>query len=159
MMPSQEAQSVTYFPPDLTVQGSSGDAILIAKVRTRLIYDKAEVLKQLSSYRQSFKENNNKDIPFAMFVERKEINIYSWIDGHLSAPLLTLDTNVVLKEYDPDFEQTNKRVSEYYAETLIEAWWKDLMDEWKTENPPYKAELEEKGILEKLKKAAQGVTR
>jgi hypothetical protein len=159
MMPSQEAQSVTYFPPDLTVEGSSGDTILIAKVRTRLIYDEAEVLEQLISYLQSFKEKYNKDIPFVMFANREKIDIYSWGGGHLSPPLITLETNVVLKEYDPEFEQTDKRVSEYYAETLIEAWLKDLIDEWKTENPPYKAELEEKGILEKLKKAAQGVTR
>jgi hypothetical protein len=159
MMPSQEAQSVTYFPPDLTIEGSRGDTILIAKVRTRLIYDEAEVLEQLISYLQAFKEKYNKDIPFVMFANREKIDIYSWGGGHLSTPLLTLETNVVLKEYDPEFEQTDKRVSEYYAETLIEAWLKDLIDEWKTENPPYKAELEEKGILEKLKKAAQGVTR
>ena len=159
MMPSQEAQSVTYFPPDLTIEGSRGDTILIAKVRTRLIYDEAEVLEQLISYLQSFKEKYNKDIPFVMFANREKIDIYSWGGGHLSTPLITLETNVVLKEYDPEFEQTDKRVSEYYAETLIEAWLKDLIDEWKTENPPYKAELEEKGILEKLKKAAQGVTR
>jgi hypothetical protein len=159
MMPSQEAQSATYFPPDLTIEGSRGDTILIAKVRTRLIYDEAEVLEQLISYLQAFKEKYNKDIPFVMFVTREKIDIYLWSNEHLSAPLLTLETNVVLKEYDPEFEQTDKRVSEYYAETLIESWLKDLIDEWKTENPPYKAELEEKGILEKLKKAAQGVIR
>jgi hypothetical protein len=157
MMPSQEAQSSTYFPPDLTMQGANGDTVLVAKVRTRLFYDEAEVLEQLSGYLQSFKEKYNKDIPFAMFINREKIDIYAWIDGHLSAPLLTLKTNVVLKEYDPEFEQTDKRVSEYYAETLIEAWLKDLMDEWKTENPPYKAALEGKGILKRLK--AQGVTR
>ncbi len=159
MMPSQEAQSSTYFPPDLTLQGSDGDIVLVAKVRTRLFHDEAEVLEQLISYLQSFKEKYNKDIPFAMFISREKIDIYSWSDGHLSAPLLTLETNVVLKEYDTDFEQTGKRVSEYYAETLIEAWLKDLIDEWKTENPPYKAALEEKGILEKLKMAAKGVAR
>jgi hypothetical protein len=77
MMPSQEAQSVTYFPPDLTIKGSRGDIILIAKVRTRLIYDEAEVLEQLISYLQAFKEKYNKDIPFVMFANREKIDIYS----------------------------------------------------------------------------------
>ncbi|WP_287128506.1 hypothetical protein [Candidatus Cyanaurora vandensis] len=156
-MPEQETETFTYFPPDLTVQGADGTIVLAVKVRTRLIHKEAEVLEQLASYLQFMKEKHNKNIPYAMFVDRQKINIYSWSEGPLSAPLLTLETSVVLGEYDPEYKQTDQQISEYYAETLIEAWLKDLIDEWQSENPPYKVELKEQGILKRLKQSVGSV--
>jgi hypothetical protein len=56
-----------------------------------------------------------------------------------------------LSIYEPEFRE--KRFFEFYLETLIQGWLRDLAYNWKTENPPKYNELAKIGFVQKLEDA------
>jgi hypothetical protein len=87
-----------------------------------------------------------------MTATREEIKIFQW-DGEKLENIYSFPTHEVLSEYDSEF--SNKRIFEYYLETLLEGWLRDLAYSWKTDNPPKSQELRQIGFVEKLADAAQ----
>ena len=58
-------------------------------------------------------------IPYAMFVDTEQIQIFKWDGENLSEPVCVLNTGEILRHYEPEFGK--KWISERYLESLIES--------------------------------------
>ncbi len=135
---------------DITAWDKNGQKLLVSKVRARdIIEDITAKVEEILKFEY---EHNRIIIPFAMTATRENINIFKW-DGKNLETIYTFPTYEVLSEYDSKF--SNKRIFEYYLETLVEGWLRDLAYNWKTDNPPKYQELTQIGFVEKLADAAQ----
>lgn len=85
-------------------------------------------------------------IPFAMLVDKINIEFFRWDGQNLSEPILILNTPDVLSHYEPKFNE--KSLYDMYLTGLTEAWLRDLASRWNLETPPYKKELQEIGLLQ-----------
>lgn len=88
-------------------------------------------------------------IPFAMLVDKNNIEIFRW-DGHnLSDVILTLNTANALLLYYPDYHELKDK---YYTclDRMIERWLRNLTSNWELQVPPYKQEMEDIGLLKLL---------
>lgn len=88
-------------------------------------------------------------IPFAMLVDKNNIEIFRW-DGHnLSDVILTLNTANSLLLYYPDYHDIKEK---YYTslDRMIERWLRDLISNWESQVPPYKQEMQNIGFLQLL---------
>ncbi len=86
-------------------------------------------------------------IPFAMLVDKENIEFFRWDGHHLSEPILSLNTPDVLNHYSPKFND-KKEVYKTYLSGFTESWLHDLASQWNSETPPYKKELQEIGLLQ-----------
>lgn len=88
------------------------------------------------------------EIPFAMIVDLKKIQVFKFEDANLKGPVCTLATAEVLEHYDADF--SSKRIFSDYLGTLVEAWLRDLAYHWKSPVVPGDAQLNAIGLLSRL---------
>jgi hypothetical protein len=135
---------------DITAWDKNGNKLLVSKVRSRDIVE--DITAKLEEILKFECEHNKVIVPYAMTATREEIKIFQW-DGEKLENIYSFPTHEVLSEYDSEF--SNKRIFEYYLETLLEGWLRDLAYSWKTDNPPKSQELRQIGFVEKLADAAQ----
>ena len=87
-------------------------------------------------------------IPYAMFVDTEQIQIFKWDGENLSEPVCVLNTGEILRHYEPEFGK--KWISERYLESLIESWLEDLAYNWKSEMPVASEQIAIIGLLQRL---------
>lgn len=87
-------------------------------------------------------------IPYAMFVDTEQIQIFKWDGENLSEPICVLNTGEILRHYEPEFGK--KWISERYLESLIESWLEDLAYNWKSEMPAASEQIAIIGLLQRL---------
>ena len=135
---------------DITAWDKNGQKLLVSKVRARNIVE--DITAKVEEILKFEYEHNQVIVPYAMTANREEIKIFQW-DGKKLENIYTFPTHEVLCEYDSEF--SNKRIFEYYLETLVEGWLRDLAYNWKTDNPPKSQELRQIHFVEKLADAGQ----
>ncbi|MFM8006669.1 MAG: hypothetical protein ACKO86_17400, partial [Dolichospermum sp.] len=116
---------------DSTAGDKNGNKILVSKVRARDIVE--DITAKIENILKFEHEHNRVIIPYAMTATREEIKFFQW-DGEKLENVYTFPTHEVLCEYDPEFSH-KKRIFEYYLETLVEGWLRDLAENWKTDHP------------------------
>ncbi|MFM5903074.1 MAG: hypothetical protein ACKO9R_19570 [Dolichospermum sp.] len=136
---------------DITAWDKNGNKILVSKVRARDIVE--DITAKIENILKFEHEHNRVIIPYAMTATREEIKFFQW-DGEKLENVYTFPTHEVLCEYDPEFSH-KKRIFEYYLETLVEGWLRDLAENWKTDHPPKSQELTQIGFVDKIADAAQ----
>jgi hypothetical protein len=144
------AETTLNIGSDVTAWDKNEHKLLVSQVRARDL--KEDLQFKIEQVLRLEYKNYNFIIPFGMTVTRQAINFYSW-DSKTLKLLFTFSTEEVLSVYEPEFGV--KRIFEYYLETLIEGWLRDLAYGWKTNNPPKLAELEAIGFVDKLSDANQ----
>lgn len=149
-MDSTKLSDTTIELSDITAWDKNGNKLLVSKVRARDIVE--DITAKIENILKFEYEHNRVIIPYAMTATREEIKIFQW-DGETLENVYTFPTHEVLSEYDLEFSK--KRIFEYYLETLVEGWLRDLAYHWKTENPPKLQELQHIGFVENLADAAQ----
>lgn len=149
-MEIEELSGKTIEVSDITAWDKNGQKLLVSKVRARDIVE--DITAKVEEILKFEYEHNRIIIPFAMTATREDINIFKW-DGKNLETIYTFPTHEVMSEYDSEFSE--KRIFEYYLETLVEGWLRDLAYNWKTDNPPKYQELTQIGFVEKLADAAQ----
>jgi hypothetical protein len=135
---------------DITGWDKTGQKILVSKVRARDIEE--DIKSKIEEILNFEYQHHRVLVPYAMIATRENIKIFQW-DGQNLENIYTFPTHEVMSEYDSEFN--NKRIFEYYLETLVEGWLRDLAYNWKTENPPKYQELKKIGLVDKLSDAAK----
>ncbi|TVP63714.1 MAG: hypothetical protein EA343_07350 [Nodularia sp. (in: Bacteria)] len=130
---------------DITAWDKNGQKLLVSKIRARDIEE--DIKAKVEEILKFEYEHNHLTVPYGMTATPEYINIFQW-DGKNLATVYTFATHEVMTEYDSEF--ASKRVFEYYLETLVESWLRDLADNWKTDNPPKLQELTQIGFVDKL---------
>jgi len=130
---------------DITAWNKNGQKLLVSKIRARDIQE--DIKSKLEEILKFEYKHNGVIVPYAMTATREEIKIFEWDGKHLK-DICTFPTHEIMSEYDAEF--SNKRIFEYYLETLVEGWLRDLAEHWKTDNPPKSQELKQIGFVEKL---------
>ena len=87
------------------------------------------------------------NIPYAMLVTLRDIQIFEWKSQTLSL-LLTAPTADALTFYESEFGR--KTIYEYYLTALVETWLRDVAFHWKSETPPLFDQLTQLGLVKKL---------
>ena len=149
-MEIEKLSGLTIEVSDITAWDKNGQKLLVSKVRARDIPE--DITAKVEAILKFEYEHNHIIVPFAMTATREKIKIFKW-DGKNLECIYTFPTHEIMSEYDSEF--SNKRIFEYYLETLVEGWLRDLAYKWKTENPPKYQELEQIHFIEKLADAAQ----
>lgn len=139
---SVERASRNRLTADVLALDSSDRPVLLVEVKETKPSDEA-VQAQLVRYLQRLADT----VPFAMFVDRRTIRVYSW-DGGALVPLAEIATPEILSVYDPEF--AHKTIYEDYLATLVSAWLRDIAYHWKSENPPAYDELKRLGLTDRL---------
>lgn len=127
---------------DIVAQDINGQILLLVEVKATAGH---RGIDQLIAKLQ----DANILIPFAMLVDLENIHIFQWDGSNLSAPIASLKTATVLRNYD--VEVGIKRIFERYLITLVEAWLRDLAYNWKSEMPPASEQIAAIGLLQRLK--------
>jgi len=135
--------------PDIVALDKDGEIVLIVEVKglpfdSNLKKTKENAMWQIIHYLQASKTL----IPFAMFVDLKNILVFRW-DGYNLSELLSFNIGDVLSHYEPEFNQ--KQIFNLYLTGLTEAWISDFCYHWKSEIPPASKEIAEIGLLQLLK--------
>lgn len=130
---------------DITSWDKKGQKFLVSKIRARDIEE--DIKSKVEEILKYEHEHNQIIVPYGMTATPKNINIFKWDGKHLET-IYTFPTSEVMSEYDSDF--SNKRISEFYLETLIESWLRDLAYNWKTDNPPKSQELKQINFVDNL---------
>jgi hypothetical protein len=138
-------ENTTLEVSDITAWDQNEQKLLVSKVRARDLEE--DLPAKVEAILKSEYEQNQFIVPYAMTATRQNIDFYGW-DGKTLEPLYTFSTPEVLSVYEPEF--TEKRILEFYLETLLESWLRDLAYHWKTENPPKYEELAKVGFVQKL---------
>jgi hypothetical protein len=129
---------------DILAKDVDGKVVLLVKVQA----DKAEY-KSVQKLLYTWQAVNSL-IPFAMFVDLEKTWIYKrHHKSFTQEPIETFKTGDILKLYDEKFDK--KQILKPYLITLVEAWLGDLSYNWKWENPPASNQLDEIGLLQKIK--------
>src|SRR5262245_58075363 len=121
--------------PDILGLDAQSVPVLVAEVKTRPI-ESGLVEAQLTDYLRRFGVN----VPYAMVVDRRTIRVFHWDGKDLLGPVYEAPTAEILSFYDEEFSK--KEIFEFYLQTLVEAWLRDVAYHWKSEAPPGYRELE-----------------
>ncbi|MEA5514957.1 hypothetical protein [Nodularia sp. UHCC 0506] len=144
-MDVEKLSSPTTEVSDITAWDKKGQKLLVSKIRSRDIEE--DIKGKVEEILNFEKEHNHLIVPYGMTATPEYINIFEW-DGENIATVYTFPTHEVMAEYDSEF--ATKRIFEYYLETLVESWLRDLADNWKTDNPPKLQELTQIGFVDNL---------
>ncbi len=133
--------------PNFVAMDKDGRAILVAEVKGYPHNFKDAKRRKYALLRliDVLKYATKNLIPFAMLVDKINIEFFRWDGQILSEPILILDTPDVLSHYEPKFNE--KSVYDMYLTGLTEGWLRDLASHWNSETPPYNKEMEEIGFL------------
>jgi hypothetical protein len=135
--------------PDVVALDKDGKIVLIIEAQgfpfdSNQKKTKENAILRIIDYLEASKDL----IPFAMFVDLKNILVFQW-DGYNLSELLSFNTGDVLSYYEPEFNQ--KQIFNLYLTGLIEAWISDFCYHWKSEIPPASKEIAEIGLSQLLK--------
>ncbi|MEA5524822.1 hypothetical protein [Nodularia spumigena] len=130
---------------DITAWDKNGQKLLVSKIRARDIEE--DIQSKVEEMLKFEYEHNHLIVPYGMTATPENINIFQWEGKNLES-VYTFPTHEVMTEYDSEFSK--KRIFEYYRETLVEGWLRDLAYNWKTDHPPKSEELKEIGFVVKL---------
>jgi hypothetical protein len=87
-------------------------------------------------------------IPYFMLADLETVRIFR--QGSL-APDLEIPSVAALTAYEADFAKKREtRIFHPYLERLVESWLRDLAYAWKSDSPPYRAELERLGLVQRI---------
>lgn len=117
--------------------------VLVVEVKTEDLYPEAtreELASALGEY--------GADIEFGMLVSRDRISVFRWRDRKLEEAGPVIEAAAVFSWYDNEYQE--KRVSEFYLESLTVAWLDDVVNHWKHSPAPAEAALAEAGVLQRL---------
>jgi hypothetical protein len=133
--------------PDFLAMDKNGRAVLVAEVTGHPHNFKDVKRRKYALLRliDILKYATKNLIPFAMLVDKINIEFFRWDGQNLSEPILMLDTPDVLSHYEPKFNE--KSIYDMYLTRLTEGWLRDLASHWNSETPPYNNEMEEIGFL------------
>lgn len=132
---------------DIVVFDADDVPVMLVEVKARQ-EEKVFDQQQLVQYLQAAP-----NIPYAMLVTLRSIQIFEWKSQTLSL-LLTTPTADVLSDYEPEFRQKN--IYHDYLKTLVETWLRDVAYHWKSLMPPLFEQLSQLGLTKKLN---EGTTR
>jgi hypothetical protein len=144
-MDVEKLSSPTIEVSDITAWDKNGQKLLVSKIRARDIEE--DIKGKVAEILKFEYEHNHLIVPYGMTATPEYINIFQW-DGENLTTVYTFPTYEVMSEYDSQFRK--KRIFEYYLETLVESWLRDLADNWKTDHPPKLQELTQIGFVGKL---------
>ncbi|WP_071188216.1 type I restriction enzyme HsdR N-terminal domain-containing protein [Trichormus sp. NMC-1] len=131
------------YRPDILFTNKNEDIVLLVEIKSKKLEPslKKNAMFQLTTYLENIKKN----IPFGMLVDLEEINIFSLTEEQNIKDSISLKTNDILSTYDSEFSQ--KRIFDFYLETLVKSWLRDLSYHWHSETPPGYHELIKIGLL------------
>ncbi|WP_066375172.1 MULTISPECIES: type I restriction enzyme HsdR N-terminal domain-containing protein [unclassified Anabaena] len=143
---------------DIVVLDKEEKLVLFVEVKSHTITNitqQKQVISQIKFYLQHIHHTNRfvlADNPFIMLATTENITIFIWDGNDFSDPIVSLNTENILCNYDEEFSElrNNNRISGFYLETLVEAWLRDLAYHWKSEQPPEFARLQEIGFSQKI---------
>lgn len=70
-------------------------------------------------------------------------------------PDLDLPSEALLACYEADFAKKKAtRIYHQYLERLVESWLRDVAYQWKSDSPPYRAELERIGLAQRISRGS-----
>lgn len=138
---------VPNYVADIVVLNKDDKVVLLVEIKGTKLAGREAKQKAISSL-QSYLQSTKKDIHFAMLADLNNIEIFQWNGEYFSEPIISLNTAEILSNYDGEFR--NKKILEFYLETLVEAWLRDLAYHWKSETQPAAKELAEIGLLQQL---------
>jgi hypothetical protein len=146
-METLERKSIGLYDADIVVLDADDVPVMLVEVKARQdekVFDQEQLVQYLQAA---------PNIPYAMLVTLRDIQIFEWRSQALSL-LLTAPTADVLSVYDSEFRKKN--IYRDYLTTLVEAWLRDVAYHWKLTTPPLFEQLSRLGLAEKL---SDGTTR
>lgn len=140
------SDSYQKYKPDILFTNRNEELVLLVEIKAKQLENslKKIAISQLKTYLQNIKP----DIPFGMLVDLEEINIFALNKDQEIENLTSLNTNDIISNYDP--ESPHKRIFDFYLETLVKSWLRDLSYHWHSATPPGYHELEKIGLLRLL---------
>jgi len=135
---------IRQYRPDILFTNKNEEIVLLVEVKAQKLeteLNRESAIHQLKTYLQNIKP----DIPFGMLVDLEEINIFALNNDQEIEKLISLRTNDILSNYDP--ESPHKRMFDFYLETLVKSWLRDLSYHWNSDTPPAYNELAKIGLL------------
>ncbi|AFW94681.1 MULTISPECIES: type I restriction enzyme HsdR N-terminal domain-containing protein [Nostocales] len=132
------------YRPDIMFTNKDDQIILLVEIKAKKLTtsSKENAISQLNKYLQ----NIRLDILFAMLVDLEKINIFAVTDDkNIQNTLLSLKTNDILSNYDPEFSE--KMIFDFHLETLVKSWLRDLSYHWHSDTPPAYNQLAKIGLL------------
>ncbi|GAA6614528.1 hypothetical protein [Scytonema sp. NUACC26] len=130
-MNTQELEKNIYrIKPEIAILDSDELIVLLAQAQAdpKKQGDTSEVISWLKA--------GNGAIPFVMFVDLENIQIFQWDSSNYSEPVCVFNTTKVLNHYG--LTLPNQWISNYYLGSRVESWLRDLDRHWRVENPPGK---------------------
>jgi hypothetical protein len=134
------------YQPDFIFINQNEEIVLLVEVKAKRLEQK--LIQAAISQLHDYWINTKKNIPFGMLVDWEEINIFQFTEERNNKKLICLKTSDILSTYDPEFSQ--KRIFDFYLETLVKSWLRDLAYHWNLDIPPGSQELTEIGLLSLL---------
>jgi len=140
-METLQKMSARVYLADIVVFDADDVPVMLVEVKARQdekVFDQEQLVQYLQAA---------PNIPYAMLVTLRDIQIFEWKSQTLSL-LLTAPTADVLSDYEPEFREKN--IYEYYLTTLVETWLRDVAYHWKSATPPLFDQLSQLEIVAKL---------
>lgn len=140
-------------PIDADIIALDRDDRVVMLIEVKIIQDRETAAKQkivdraISWMKAALAKMSEQNIliPYAMFVDTEQIQIFQWDGVNLSEPVCSLNTGEILRHYEPEFGK--KRIFKRYLTRLVEAWLRDLAYNWKSKIPPASEQIAKTGIL------------
>jgi Holliday junction resolvase len=131
------------YRPDIIFTNKDQEIVLYVEIKAKKLEKilRQDAISQLNTYLKDIKQN----IPFAALVDLEEISILAFTDERKIKNTISLKTNDILSNYDPEFSK--KRIFDFHLETLVKSWLRDLSYHWNSDTPPGYNELAKIGLL------------
>lgn len=127
---------------DVVVLDADEEPVLLVEVKATRRLDPevyGETVEILRARAEMF------SIPYFMLADLSTVRIFR---RGSATPDLELPAEAVLAPYEADFVKKRERhIYHHYLERLIESWLRDLAYQWKSDSPPYRAELDQIGLM------------
>lgn len=143
-MNSEQLEKPVYrITPEIVILDSDELIVLLAQaqVSPKKQGDTSEVISWLKA--------GNGAIPFVMFIDLENIQIFKWDSPNLSEPICVLNTAEVLSHYG--FKLPDKWLSGYHLGSLAKSWLSELRNRWKPEKTPAEEQIAAIGLLPQIK--------
>jgi hypothetical protein len=137
----------TLSPPDIIVLDENEQIALLVDIKAEKTIENQ--ISNLSEVSKLYLKNADDKPRFVILANLAEIKIFKSINDLLNPEIISLKAEEILKHYDAKFN--GKTIFKFYLKTLIESWLRDLAYHWKPEIPPGSKELENIGLLAKIK--------
>ena len=146
MNAKQLEKTVHRLQPEIVILDNDGMIVLLAKAKGN--QEKSGDVSEVISWLKA----GNGAIPFVMFIDLENIQIFKWDNSNLAEPVCILNTNEVLSPYGLKLDR--QWISSYYLGSKTQSWLDDLRSPWKLEYPPGKEQIAAIGLLPLIKDGA-----